>query len=541
MSPRRLLALSGLAAALLAPTAAAARPAPITGSLAKKGYTLIAVGYDGRSTSVVVRGSFRLVPPARKVTLQLRAPNGKYAGPVVVGGSATKAIVGVHAGARLGALKLTKAIARPAHALSPRFLDGKRTATARKGVPIGAGLFGRVRAAAKGTSGPGADQDLDGIPGAFDVDDDGDLVLDNMEHSAGARASQLGGDPDRFWVFSNFHLEFADAINANAGGVSDAAIDKVLTGSDHFAGLAMQVPDGGAVELDCGGLVYCSSGGTGRVAEPQPDGLAFPDCCDPDHDGMGTLSKASSGDFQLRTLAPASKLGTGDTFVEHMGDRELPGVLNYMFNTTPAVHAYSDGSGVGGLVTYPVSADSPFTQSHPFALHPDASGNLTLTLSFWRPQRRAIAGSGEGDGFVDIGGLGYQINVPNAPNGVTTPGAAAPPARGPQSCSAASTTTADPSLTPASPFGYQDTAPDRPADAANLLTFTVNFTACLASAGLTLQPGQTLGFEIQARSEVNDNADQGMTVCLPPAGSSTCPSAGPGAGPPPPGSPPAGP
>jgi hypothetical protein len=69
--------------ALVAPAAAAVRFAPISGSLSKPGYTVIALAANGKATSVRANhGGFSLRPPADRVTLQLRAPNGIYAGPM---------------------------------------------------------------------------------------------------------------------------------------------------------------------------------------------------------------------------------------------------------------------------------------------------------------------------------------------------------------------------------------------------------------------------------------------------------------------------
>lgn len=64
-----------------------AAPKPITGKLSQRGYTVIALADTGVARTVGVTrgdGSFRLRPPASRVTLQLRAPNGTYAGPVVL-------------------------------------------------------------------------------------------------------------------------------------------------------------------------------------------------------------------------------------------------------------------------------------------------------------------------------------------------------------------------------------------------------------------------------------------------------------------------
>jgi hypothetical protein len=74
------------------------------------------------------------------------------------------------------------------------------TARARGGKPIGAGSLGWVPGRAHGRSAPGTDPDADGIPNKFDVDDDGDLVLDTDERPAAARpaapARGRGGTED---------------------------------------------------------------------------------------------------------------------------------------------------------------------------------------------------------------------------------------------------------------------------------------------------------------------------------------------------------
>jgi hypothetical protein len=526
-----------LAAALLAvsPAAALAKPKPVTGSLAAKGYTIIALGYDGKATSVKSGGAFKLVPPAARFTLHLRAASGKYAGPVVVGGSAKSVVLGVRAGAKLGKLKLGRGFAKPAKALPASAIDRSRTAKARRGVPLGAAVFGLVKGVARGASGPGADPDHDGIPNAFDVDDNGNMVIDNQDRATAARARLADGlkaptGGDTFELFSNFHFDVDKTVNANAGGATQQQIDAALTDKTAFVGLVFPAPSADSVELDCGGLTYCSAGGTGWAAEPFPNGQPFPSCCDSDGDGYGTITAGPTGDFQLRTRAPSDKIGSGDTFIERVTsggvEHDLTGVLNYIFNTIPAVKSYADGSGAGAEISYPVPSNGPGTQLNPIALHPGPDGDLSLSLTFWRPQRTAIAGTGEGDGFVDIGGLTYQVNVPNAPHGVTGPAPGSGMVDGPKSCRLDSLSTSDPNLSPSAPFALRDAAPDRPADPANTLNFTVDFTKCLAQAGLTMQPGDSFGFEIQAQSEAHDNADQAFTVCLPRTGETTC--AGPG-------------
>jgi len=80
-------------------------------------------------------------------------------------------------------------------------------------------------------------------------------------------------------------------------------------------------------------------------------------------------------------------------------------------------------------------------------------------------------------------------------------------------CPPAAYSTTDPNLTPGSiPFmpgggGFRDLAADRPASAANTLTYSVNLTQCLASYGLSFNAGQEMEFIFMA-SNGFDNAQQ---------------------------------
>jgi hypothetical protein len=185
----RLAAAWALVLALGLPAMADARRPAIEGRLPAS-YTVVALATDGRARTIEnVRGSFELVPPARTVTLHLLGSTGRYLGPVVVAGKGSRVVVQVRAGARLGTLRVLDDYARPRRKISARRLGGGRRAKARAGVPIGAGVLGRVRSGAVGPTGSGRDRDLDGIPGRFDVDDDGDLVLDVRERATARRVA----------------------------------------------------------------------------------------------------------------------------------------------------------------------------------------------------------------------------------------------------------------------------------------------------------------------------------------------------------------
>ena len=181
-----------LALGLCAPRARAAERPPIEGRVTAS-YTVLALAPDGRSRSARdVRGDFRIVPPARTVTLHLLGSQGRYLGPVVGRRRGAAAVVQVRAGAKLGTLRVRDdGWVSTSRSVSPRRLGRGSPARARRGVPIGAGALGRVRSRPAGPAGAGRDRDRDGIPGRFDVDDDGDLVLDTRERGT-ARSPRAG-------------------------------------------------------------------------------------------------------------------------------------------------------------------------------------------------------------------------------------------------------------------------------------------------------------------------------------------------------------
>ncbi len=302
--PRRLALVALLLLLAASAPADAARQKPIKGTLTARGYTLVAVSTSGKVTTKRVKsGRFSLRPPARVVTLHLRGRGGRYAGPVVVGTrkGGRRAVVGVRAGARLGRINVLPddGIANAANKPPRRATDQRRIARAKKGVPIGAAVFGWVRSKPPGRP-PKGDQDFDGIPDRLDIDDDGDRVLDKVDRSRLAQGEER--PPSRPRIHSGLRRDWgyrSDATPNVHTGMSDAEIDQA---SRDLGYIIMDIPFGvSAVELDCGppvpaGLSYCAMGGT-AVHE---NGKAFPECCDDDGDGFGTVDPIDvvPGDYQ---------------------------------------------------------------------------------------------------------------------------------------------------------------------------------------------------------------------------------------------------
>jgi len=479
---RKVLAGAALGCALVTAATAGAAPAPVTGTV-PSGHRLVALSYTGAvAAAATVRGRVTLVPPAKTVTLHLIGPGGRYAGPVVVGrGPKGTTVMGVRAGARLGVIRKV----RGAWVATPPVVstDRSRTAAAKQGVPLGARSLGLVRSAAKGPSGPGRDLDRDGVPGAYDIDDDGDRILDNLDPSPGT-GSTAGPGPR---VLGTLELPLEGSLNANAG-VERAQIDAALSGAST---LAITVPAGDEVELDCGRLSYCGRGGTGTL---MVGGGVFPGTVDTDGDGFGTITRGPSGDFRLKPNATSTQIGSGDAFIWRIGaggvETAVPGVLNHQFATTPAITSFQVNGGTTVGVAYPVAPSDPGTAGTPIVV--PATGDVSVTFTLWRPQRAAISAAGEVGDWVDIGGLGYAVDVPDGP------------------CPGATLSTTDPGLT-ATAEGFRDGARDAVPDTANTITFTVNLTACATSVGGTSwDSGEDLKVDVRARTADGDTAAQAI-------------------------------
>jgi hypothetical protein len=535
--------LGGAMLALLAMSSpATAAPKRISGKVNESGYEVMALAASGEGSSTLADRNFSLRPPAKRVSLHLRAADGTYAGPVVLGKErkrGKRTIVGVRAGAKLGevVVKPAKGYAKLAEAPPDGSLDRDQVARARNGAPIGAGNFGRVRS--RHTDGAAADLDLDGLPDPLDVDDDGDLVLDNLDPS-GARHEALRTPtdpcgPERIYcqvISSRLGLFFAQSVNANAGSSNDQINDALEASGElriaigAFAG-PLQGP-GDSAELDCGdpdtGLAYCrQNDSTGRNAVGGGPGPPFPACCHADVDGFGTLGPCCGGgpnDFFLAHGAQAREtgldpsipqIGTGDPihqWVTTGGDPSkcppisdscalYPALVQYVIASVPTLVAYDDGAGHSATPSYvpQPAGDAPGTVNNGFPVADSADDpdtDIEVTLTFWRPQRKPIPEEKcpEPDGpecdpkeWIDIGGLTYGADSGPSPAG--------------GSCPQTNFTGFDPeqlsppTIPPTINWlgGLTDNAPDRPADPGNTITYTLNLTQCLAAHGISFSAG----------------------------------------------------
>ena len=274
----------------------------------------------------------------------------------------------------------------------------------------------------------GGDADDDGLPNAFDVNDDGDTKTDSADSET--PAPKVTGDESgacaavAFEIFTNFKATqpgFAGTINAYGTGAflaDETTIPKAIGSTMSMVFSPIATVCGSAVtksELKGIGVPYapaeyvslgdkCSTGdyqwtiGNGKMCGSSTfsDGYTF------------SLADLPSGQdtFSMRVTTADGKeyeftASAGFVFVTH------PMLLGYQAGETKGSIDYSAGTpGPDGTAVKAPSISLKQTD--------------TLKLSFYRPQRLAIDGEpGFGEekpAFYDLGGFTYLPQLPNVAN-----------------------------------------------------------------------------------------------------------------------------
>jgi hypothetical protein len=495
-----------------------------------KKFVVTAVSPAGQGVSVRTGrgGKFKLGfhgSTARDASLSLIRASGRYFGPIVLSRKGKRAYVRLSGRSLdLGRVKVKRGYAVIAKRLPRRAIDWRQPVQAdAHGRPLGAGRLGVVRSTVEkrarlGVSRDtqGEDPDADGIPNAFDADDDGDLVLDNVDRD---NSGESGG------VFSTLFARLEQSLNAHVGGVSRAAIDSILRSSLNviffFDDQQLRGRSITGANVDCFALPYCGRGigsaeisGTSESGPDLPRGRPWIEY-DPDRDGLPNLESSRSNDgrpvhdMSILPHATTSQITPGDAyeviFSTSGGTVMLPRILPPYFVTTPAIVGYDAGSGPQSL-SYPVAAGAPGTDANPIAMSSER-----LALTFYRPQRLAIAGAEPGS-FVDTGHLHYGIPLQADNREIACAGdySNLSPTL---SASAASSGDFAVQL-----FPLTDSADDQPPGSAGTLSFTIDLGSCFRRAGVD-PAGRTLRVALTAAGESRpggvDRAAQLLSVRMP--------------------------
>ena len=505
MRPRLWTAIA-LAAAVAVPTVA--QGATVSGTVkGGKGMKISAIGLDGTATTGTIKsnGSFKLSVPssrAKNATLHLITKTGDYYGPIVLAKKGTTGYSRLNnKTVNLGAIT-KKAGYGLVTTTPPKGTYSTKAGTekvTKAGAPLGAGKLGLVKVASsaaelsvkgemqsgggsgggtgndpgsgagsgsgssggqQGGSNPtdpcgtalGGDCDKDGVPNAFDVDDNGNLTIDMTDAVSVASTATL-------LTYSDVRPSIGNTVNANAGttpeqinaflGSSSTESSTGLALTFYYSSQDLIGTSSGtltSVWATCGtGAPWCAPGtGTGTVSGfseyPQilPDVAAFGSVSWGTYTGstcttQGQPCQASStpspgNGFQSSSQqgAPAgssvwtafTKPNAADTLGTVNADSVL--TLNYRGNgitqsqkpiaispyfvTTPAITNVVTGA-MNRALSYPYTANEGTSRVNGFQM--GADGTLALTL--WRPQRLGLPG--ETNQFYDVGGLHYGLTL----------------------------------------------------------------------------------------------------------------------------------
>ena len=275
----------------------------------------------------------------------------------------------------------------------------------------------------------GGDADDDGIPNAFDVNDDGDTKVDSAD-STTPEPNVTGSSTDAatceaaasFHIFTNYKAtdpSFADTLNFYGTGshaATDASIFTQVAASMSMVFSPITQVCGETVtkmEITGVGVSYApttyaevTAGGTGDIQWQI---------------GAGTINGVAATGFTAQTFTTRASLPSGqDTFIQRVTTTpsgkvyEFTATAGFVFVTHPMLQGYCVKTTTD---TTSCVSGSDFTQIN-YAASPiptiSVASTQTLLLRMYRPQRFAI--DGEASGFYNLGGFRYTPDMPNPPS-----------------------------------------------------------------------------------------------------------------------------
>jgi hypothetical protein len=505
-------------------------------------YIIIGLSLSGNGVTqkIGANGRFKLTfrgHTGRGASLQLIKPNSRYFGPVVLNRKHKKRqrardytnLSGKSVS--LGKIRLKRGYAQVSGKVNKTAVDNALvTKTNKKGAPLGAGRLGLVRtkhrksasrlarssAVTSQVDSPttGVDTDGDGIPNAYDIDSNGNLILNGIDPN--------GNTSDG--VFAGLFASLDQSLNVHIGDVTSAEIDTLVMNNLNVAFFFDVAPGASSItsaDVQCFTLSYCAPGTGTAIITPvseSPPGFGNVPWVtyDPNGNGLPNLEELTTHDHgdtafsaSIQPRATTAQIVPGDAynvlFNTPTGTTTVPRSLPAYPVTTLAISNYDTGSGPQ-TINYPAASDAPGTNSNPITMASDK-----ITLTFFRPQRLAIAGAETGD-YIDMGGLRYGMPMDIGNHEV--------------GC-AADYSNPSATFSPTQPsannnynefFPLTDNAGDSAPDAAGTLSFTFNLGDCLRQNGVD-PAGKTFPLALTAVDQYRrggvDRAGQTLAVKFP--------------------------
>ena len=264
----------------------------------------------------------------------------------------------------------------------------------------------------------GGDKDKDGIPNAFDVDDDGDGTLDASDpETPTPMVSADDGVKDcgafRWNIFTNFKAtgeNFQGTINAYGSGKFEATPTAIASTIEKTMTMVFQ-----PITQVCGSPVKASFiKGNGVPYAPTNFVEMGRTCNTGDFQwliGKGRMCSTDAQGYDFGssyTFSPTDLPSGQDTFTmkvetEAGQSYEFTASPGFVFVTHPMLKSYNTGSGEQE-VNYGASSIPRIV----------ITSSTELTLTMYRPQRLAF--DGEPGQFYDLGGFRFTPDIPNGVN-----------------------------------------------------------------------------------------------------------------------------
>lgn len=288
----------------------------------------------------------------------------------------------------------------------------------------------------------GGDADGDGLPNAFDVNDDGDGKLDQAED----QNQQIAPTPEllqknceaqaSFNIFTNFKStaqNFAGNLNYYGTGEFEATDERIANALTNTMSIVMQ-----PIASVCGSNVVRSEfKGVGTLPYAPADYVdisSVPTGPGTTGDYQWTVGNGKIGNTTIAGLAPFTftspkQISGQDVLMQRVTTAdgkvyEFAGTMGFVFVTHPVPLRYStDGTNFtditfsGNRATYGSTVNNgPNSETNFIPL----TQSTTLSVKFAVPQRLAI--DGETGSYWDLGNMTYTPDIPNGFGGGQGPG-----------------------------------------------------------------------------------------------------------------------
>ena len=272
----------------------------------------------------------------------------------------------------------------------------------------------------------GGDADGDGLPNAFDVNDDGDALLDQADSnsptpSAGANC-QAGASFNIFTNFKNTATNLTGNLNAYGTGDSLATDAKIATALTNTMSIVMQ-----PITSVCGSNVVKSEfKGVGTLPYAPADYVDITGKSGGTGDyqwtvGNGQISGNAVSGLAAYTFTAPNQISGQDVLMQRVTTAdgnvyEFAGTMGFVFVTHPLPLRYSTDNGTSWSNFTFSGGSATYGTAQKIAL----ANNTKLTVEFAVPQRLAF--DGEGGSYWDLGNMTYSPDAPNAFGGGGGPG-----------------------------------------------------------------------------------------------------------------------